>query len=506
MKASGSKTEDDFRDFLKSQGVSLDMLRRQWERNFMAMEYLRSMVHPYQERVGPQQIRDYYEKHPDEFQRPDSVQWQDLFVEAERYPSRDEARRFAEEVAERARKGEDFAKLAEQYDNGDSSFRKGEGIGSKHGEIKPPEAETTLFQMKDGEVDVVELETGFHVVRVIKRVEAGLVDFDEKTQKRIKDKLGNETAQLEMKRIVSKLKREAVIVYSKARVSGRRTAKTPRTPRKAISCLSLRSWRLGGSFYSLQAAGAQGDGRGRPSRGRQGVVLAQQRLQPLLQLVAARLELVALAGAAVDLLAQVVPFLDHELAGLDLLLQLGHLFVHRGAFLLQRRDALPRLVAGRRRRFVIVFELVALGLEGLDLLRLGGGLARVGLRTAPNADGGHEQHDQRITSAIHRSLLLGTADAAGPALASANRPVSPKRCQEGTGGMTGPAKARTRAPCPVFLAAGIRQSLFRTQGRPDFIHFGQIAPRTPSPAAFATWRVRRNRSPGMFLSSAPSPA
>ena len=215
MKASGSKTEDDFRDFLKTQGVSLDMLRRQWEGNFMAMEYLRSMVHPYQERVGPQQIRDYYEKHPDEFQRPDSVQWQDLFVEAERYPSRDEARRFAEGVAERAGKGEDFAKLAEQYDNGDSSFRKGEGIGSKHGEIKPPEAETTLFQMKDGEVDVVELETGFHVVRVINGVEAGLVDFDVKTQKRIKEKLGDETAQLEMKRIVSKLKREAVIVYSK---------------------------------------------------------------------------------------------------------------------------------------------------------------------------------------------------------------------------------------------------------------------------------------------------
>ncbi len=215
MKASGSKTEDDFREFLKSQGVSLDMLRRQWERNFMAMEYLRSMVHPYMERVGPEEIREYYEKHPDEFQRPDSVQWQDLFIDAERYASRDEARRFAEGLAERARKGEDFAKLAEQYDNGDSSFRKGEGIGSKHGEIKPPEAETTLFQMKDGEVNVVELETGFHVVRVIKRVDAGLVDFDEKTQKQIKEKLANESAQLEMKRIVRQLKRKAVIVYSK---------------------------------------------------------------------------------------------------------------------------------------------------------------------------------------------------------------------------------------------------------------------------------------------------
>ena len=143
MKASGAKTEDVFRDYLKSQGVSLDMLRRQWERNFMAMEYLRSRVHPYTERIGPGQIREFYEKHPDDFQRPDSVKWQDLFVDAERHANRDEARRFAEALAERARGVEDFAKMAEQYDNGDSAFRKGEGIGTKHGEIKPPEAETT---------------------------------------------------------------------------------------------------------------------------------------------------------------------------------------------------------------------------------------------------------------------------------------------------------------------------------------------------------------------------
>ena len=215
MKASGAKTEDDFRDYLKGQGVSLDMLRRQWERNFMAMEYLRSRVHPYLERIGPAQIRDYYDKHPDEFQRPDSVQWLDLFIEAERHHSRDEARRFAEGLAQRARGGEDFAKLAEQYDNGDSAFRKGEGIGTKRGEIKPPEAEATLFQMKDGEVAVVELEKGFHVVGVVKREVAGPVEFDEKTQKRIKEKLTNEIAQLEMKQIVTKLKHDAVIVYSK---------------------------------------------------------------------------------------------------------------------------------------------------------------------------------------------------------------------------------------------------------------------------------------------------
>jgi peptidyl-prolyl cis-trans isomerase SurA len=216
MKRANIKTEEEFRAMLKAQGISLDMLRRQWERNFMMMEYLRSRVHPYLDQIGPRQILEYYDKHPEEFQRPDAVQWQDIFVLADdKFSTRAEAHHLAEQLAERARGGEDFAKLAEKYDNGDSSFRKGEGIGTKRGEIKPSEAENVLFQLKDGETAVVELEKGFHVVRLVKRDYAGQTPFDVKTQKQIKDKLSNEIGQVEIKRIVNKLKREAVIVYAK---------------------------------------------------------------------------------------------------------------------------------------------------------------------------------------------------------------------------------------------------------------------------------------------------
>jgi parvulin-like peptidyl-prolyl isomerase len=215
MKAGQFKTEDELREYLKKQGVSLEMQSRLWERNFMALEYLRSRIHPFLEEVGPRQIFDYYDKHPEEFHRPDSVQWQDLFVQLDRYPSAAEAHRFAEQLAERARNGEDFSKLAEQYDNGDSAFRHGEGIGAKRGEIKPPEVENTLFQLKDGETAVVQLERGLHVVRAVHREYEGPTPLDEKAQKQIKDKLTNQIAQVEMKRIVNKLKHDAVIVYSK---------------------------------------------------------------------------------------------------------------------------------------------------------------------------------------------------------------------------------------------------------------------------------------------------
>ena len=129
---------------------------------------------------------------------------------------RAEAHHFAEQLADRARAGEDFAKLAAKYDNGDSSFRNGDGLGSKRGEIKPSEAENVLFQMKDGDTAVVELEKGFHVVRLVKRDYAGQTPFDEKTQKQIKNKLTNQIGQIEIKRIVNRLKRDAVIVYTKS--------------------------------------------------------------------------------------------------------------------------------------------------------------------------------------------------------------------------------------------------------------------------------------------------
>jgi peptidyl-prolyl cis-trans isomerase SurA len=215
MKAGNFKSQDEFRDYMQQQGVSFEMQRRLWERNFMYMEYLRSRVHSQIDGIAPKQILDYYEKHPEEFHRLDAVKWQDLFVASDKYATPGDAHRFAEQLAERARGGEDFAKLAEQYDNGDSAFRHGEGIGAKRGEIRPPEVEITLFQLKEGETAVIELPKGFHVVRIVQRDYDGLSPFDEKAQKQIKEKLTNEIAQVEMKQIVSKLKHAAVIVYSK---------------------------------------------------------------------------------------------------------------------------------------------------------------------------------------------------------------------------------------------------------------------------------------------------
>jgi parvulin-like peptidyl-prolyl isomerase len=212
------KTDEEVkRAFTAETGLSLSSFRRQWERNFMEFEYLRTRIFPLLEtRVNHKMIADYYETHPEEFQVSDSVKWQDLFVACSKYGSREEARAHAESVADQARKGADFAKLVKEHDDGDSSLRGGDGVGSKRGEIRPAEAEPALFKMSDGQVGaLIEMQSGFHIIKLVHRQVAGQLPFDDKVQKQIRDKLRGLMFEAEKKRIVQELKRKAVVEYAK---------------------------------------------------------------------------------------------------------------------------------------------------------------------------------------------------------------------------------------------------------------------------------------------------
>jgi hypothetical protein len=210
MRANKYTDVEKFKEFLRANGMPVDMIRRQWERNFMAMEIIRGRIEPQLNKVGHLQIAQYYEKHASDFQVEDSLTWQDIFLAAG--PSRENARQLANVLISRLRAGEDFVGLAKAHDNGDSSLRENaEGIGHKRGEIRPHEVEETLFRMREGELALIEMQTGFRIIKVTKRQHAGRRPFDEKVQKEIKEKLRGEIFQQEMKRIVNDLKRRAIV-------------------------------------------------------------------------------------------------------------------------------------------------------------------------------------------------------------------------------------------------------------------------------------------------------
>src|SRR5207248_11014153 len=125
-------------------------------------------------KIGFEEIKDYYDSHPGEFQKIEAVKWQDVFIAVgPQHPTLADARRFAEELIAQCRTGADFSRLS-QFDDGDSKFRDGEGLGARRGEIKPPELEDALFKLRDGQIGpIVALSTGVHIIRVVKRDPGG---------------------------------------------------------------------------------------------------------------------------------------------------------------------------------------------------------------------------------------------------------------------------------------------------------------------------------------------
>jgi hypothetical protein len=193
------------------QGTSIQTVRRQMEREYIATEYLKMRIIPALQKVGHEEIREYYDQHLNEFQTVERVKWQNIFIAAAKFASPAQAREFAQQVMNRWRAGEDLAKLLE-YDDGDSRFRQGEGAGEIKGDIKPHELEPYLLAMHDGEFGpLVELSTGVHLFRVVKHDRAGVMPFDEKTQTMISNKLKNEVVDQERRRMVRELREWAVI-------------------------------------------------------------------------------------------------------------------------------------------------------------------------------------------------------------------------------------------------------------------------------------------------------
>jgi peptidyl-prolyl cis-trans isomerase SurA len=196
---------------MKTQGTTVESYRRYMERNFIGDGFLHSKLES-KLKVGNQEILDYYHTHINEFMKVDSVKWQDIFVAVgPKHPSMDDAMQFANQLGQRWATGTDIAKLLE-FDDGQAAANKGAGIGENKGDIRPRELEPYLFAMKDGEFGpLVQLSTGVHVFRLLKRQYAGPMPFDEKTQTNIGKMLQNEIFRQERQRAVNKLRERASI-------------------------------------------------------------------------------------------------------------------------------------------------------------------------------------------------------------------------------------------------------------------------------------------------------
>ena len=197
---------------LRSQGLSLKALQRQWERGAIENMYISSSGKGIDKSIGLAEVELYFQTHADEFRVEDQALWLDLFLSYSRYNSPDEAMAAAKALLARAKAGEPFADLVLLHGHGDSKLRKGLGAGEKRGEIHPAELEPVVFALAEGQVSaIVPTEYGLHVVKVTDRVKAGVRPFDEKTQTEIRQKLIAQARERERAELIDELWRKTTV-------------------------------------------------------------------------------------------------------------------------------------------------------------------------------------------------------------------------------------------------------------------------------------------------------
>jgi peptidyl-prolyl cis-trans isomerase SurA len=205
-------SEEVFKEYLDSQGLTVPVLKRQFERQTMASEYVRSALKDKARNPGLADLRDYYDTHPDEFQTTDRVLWLDIFISFRKHPSDKAAFDHAQSVLQQAALGADFAALSKKYDDGLSGNQGGVGIGIERGKILPPDVEPAVWKLKPGEVgELVPTPVGYHIIKVVKREYAGPRPFDVKVQNEVREKLMRKYRDVEEQKLIEELWRKGPV-------------------------------------------------------------------------------------------------------------------------------------------------------------------------------------------------------------------------------------------------------------------------------------------------------
>lgn len=211
QKQQGARTEQEFIDQLRAQGLSIPGLRRQIERQMMADEYIRSMLKETGRNPGFTEIRRYYEMHPEEFEIKDRVRWQDLFINFNKYPSRELAHARAEQVKQMIVTGTDFVSLIKEEENSPRGRQNWDGIGTSREDV-PIDVASTVFSLSPGQTSgIVSTPTGFHIIKVLEREYAGVRPLDYNVQNDCRDKLKKEYREGDAKKVIEELWRRGTV-------------------------------------------------------------------------------------------------------------------------------------------------------------------------------------------------------------------------------------------------------------------------------------------------------
>jgi peptidyl-prolyl cis-trans isomerase C len=163
--------------------------------------------------ITPQESKQYYDTHPDDFKQPEQVRASHILIKVDPKAEADEkakARWEIEEVRKKLAKGGDFAALAKEVSQCPSKAQGGDLGFFERGQMVKP-FEEAAFALKPGQTSgIVESEFGYHLIRVTERKPAGVLSY-EKVREELEDHLKEAKTRSEVNRYMEGLRAQAKV-------------------------------------------------------------------------------------------------------------------------------------------------------------------------------------------------------------------------------------------------------------------------------------------------------
>lgn len=189
---------------LKNSNMTMAELRDHFRDRLIMMHYRQKMGDDLRkkadETVTDAYMKDYYQKNLAKFKEPEQIHIRTILIKAD--PSGgtkvwNESLKKANDLAKKARAGEDFAKLAEKYSQ-DPYAKKGGDVGWTHVGSLYEEIDSAAESMKPGEIsNPIMTIYGYHIIKLEGKKPAVQKKFEELN----KEKLKKELAAKEYKRL-----------------------------------------------------------------------------------------------------------------------------------------------------------------------------------------------------------------------------------------------------------------------------------------------------------------
>lgn len=190
---------------LRSLGGSWRALREQIVETEIGKFAVMSQLNVDEDVTYDQLIRRYMENR-DSYRVEEQARWEHLMVSFSKTPDRGEAKRKLVSMGNEVIYGAPFAEVAKRGSDDFFAAQGGYNDWTKRNSLTNRQLEERVFSEPVGRLsDIIESDSGYHIIRVIERQEAGIISFTE-MQDKLREEILNERQSQALQRVIAKIR------------------------------------------------------------------------------------------------------------------------------------------------------------------------------------------------------------------------------------------------------------------------------------------------------------